>query len=134
MSLPEIIETADTAPYWQALREGRLDYQHCLSCAHSWLPARAHCPQCLAGRTEWRPASGAARLISWVVYHKAYAPHLAGQLPYNVAAIELAEGPRLLSNVIDRPDGQGLEVGTALTLVISEAQGRAIPCFRLSHP
>ncbi|MDF3907568.1 OB-fold domain-containing protein [Paracoccus sp. AS002] len=133
MSLPEITETAVNTPYWQALREGRLDYQHCKACGHNWLPARSNCPECLADDTDWRPASGIATLISWVVYHKAYAPHLADQLPYNVAVVELVEGPRLLSNILDRPDGQGLEAGAALTLVIGTALGRAIPCFRLSE-
>jgi uncharacterized OB-fold protein len=132
MSLPDIIETPVTTPYWQALREGRLDYQHCEACGHNWLPARENCPKCLSPETAWRPASGAARLVSWVVYHKAYAPHLADQLPYNVATVELAEGPRLLSNITDCPDGRGLAAGAALTLVISDAHGRAIPCFRLS--
>lgn len=134
MSVPEIVETAVTAPYWQALSEGRLDFQRCRTCGANWLPARAQCPVCLADDSEWRPASGKGRIASWVVYHMAYAPHLVERLPYNVAVIELAEGPRLLTNIIDHPDGQGLSVNAPAELVIETELGRAIPRFRLTEP
>jgi uncharacterized OB-fold protein len=69
--------------------------------------------------------------VSWVVYHKAYAPHLAERVPYNVAIVELAEGPRLLTNIIDSPDGRSLAPGAAVELAIEEDFGRALPRFRL---
>jgi uncharacterized OB-fold protein len=131
MSLPEITESTVTAPYWDALRKGRLDYQHCRGCNHDWLPARAQCPVCLAADPEWRPASGVGRLVSWVVYHKAYAPHLSDRLPYNVAIVELEEGPRLLTNIIDSPDGTGLSVDAPVELEIQTDFGRPLPRFRL---
>ena len=132
MSLPEIVETKINTPYWQALREGRLDYQHCCDCNHRWLPAREHCPSCLSENTDWLTASGDGVLVSWVVYHKAYAPHLAEQIPYNVAIVELAEGPRLLSNIVDHPDGTGLAANAAVRLRIEQSNGRAIPRFCLA--
>ncbi len=132
MSAPEIIETAVTAPYWRALSEGRLDFQHCRACGHGWLPARVRCPACLSDDSGWRPASGKGRIVSWVVYHTAYAPHLAERVPYNVAIVELAEGPRLMTNIIDHPDGQGLGVDAPVELVIETDFGRALPRFRLA--
>lgn len=132
MSVPEIIETTTNAPYWRALGEGRLDYQHCRVCGHDWLPARAHCPFCLSEDTEWRPTSGKGRVVSWVVYHKAYAPHLADRIPYNVVIVELAEGPRLLTNVIGQPEGRGLFLDAPVQLQIEEDFGRLLPRFRLS--
>jgi uncharacterized protein len=132
MNLPDVTENANTAPYWQALTEGRLEYQHCRACGHGWLPARAQCPVCLSADAEWRPASGKGKVISWVVYHKAYAPHLAERLPYNVAIVELVEGPRLLTNIIDCPDGRGLSEGSPVALAIETDFGRPLPRFRLS--
>lgn len=131
MSMPEIIETPVTAPYWQALAQGRLDFQRCRACGHGWLPARAHCPACLSSDSEWQPASGRGRIVSWVVYHAAYAPHLAERVPYNVAIVELAEGPRLITNIVDHPDGKGLGIGAPVELVIETDFGRALPRFRL---
>jgi uncharacterized OB-fold protein len=38
---------------------------------------------------------------SFVVFHRVYHPAFAGEVPYVVALVELDEGPRLLSNIID---------------------------------
>ena len=134
MSVPEVAVNETTAPYWSALAEDKLVYEHCAACGHDWLPPRAHCPSCLQAGAEWRTCSGEGKLVSWVVYHKAYAPHLADRLPYNVAIVELAEGPRLLTNIIGHPDGEGLRAGVALTLAIEEDFGRPLPRFRLRLP
>jgi uncharacterized OB-fold protein len=97
LPLPEI--TALTAPYWDALKKGSLVFQGC-ACGKRWLPARRECPNCLReDQWRWQPASGRGRLISWVVYHTAYHPAFAAKTPYNVAIVELEEGPRLISNI-----------------------------------
>ena len=133
MSPPDIIETADTLSYWQALAAGRLDFQHCRACGNRWLPGRRQCPACLSDDTEWQPASGKGRIVSWVVYHAAYAPHLEELLPYNVAIVELVEGPRLITNITGHGDGSGLSVGAAVELAIETEFGRALPRFRLER-
>jgi uncharacterized OB-fold protein len=114
------------APYWRALAEGRLVFQRCRLCGHAWLPARGECPRCLAPEAAWETATGTARLISWVVYHHGYHPYYASRLPYNVAVVELAEGPRLISNVIG---GGELRIGMPLTLVIEREAGVALARF-----
>lgn len=134
MSGPEIKRTPASEPYWRALSEGRLDHQHCPACGASWLPARAQCPSCLSADTEWRPSSGRGRVVSWIVYRKAYAPHLEARLPYSVAIVELAEGPRILTNIVDSPDGHGLSEGCDVVLAIEEDYGLSLPRFRLGRP
>ena len=116
-----------TAPYWKALDEGRLTFQRCRSCGHAWLPARSECPRCLARDAPWETALGNARLISWVVYHHAYHEFFATRLPYIVAVVELAEGPRLISNVVDAT--ANLHIDMPLKLVIQNESGRALARF-----
>ena len=117
-----------TAPYWKALEEGRLSFQRCAACAHAWLPARSECPRCLAREPRWETASGRARLVSWVVYHHAYHDYYATRLPYNVAVVELDEGPRLVSNIVDaRSD---LRIDMPLDIVIQREAGTALARFR----
>ena len=115
------------APYWQALDEGRLAFQRCRTCGHAWLPARGECPRCLARESQWETASGAARLVSWVVYHHGYHDYYATRLPYNVAVVELTEGPRLISNVVDARDA--LRIDMPLRLVIQREAGVALARF-----
>lgn len=50
---------------------------------------------------EWIPASGRARLFSFVIYRRQYHPDFPP--PYNVAAVALQEGPLLISTVIAEP-------------------------------
>lgn len=117
-----------SAPYWQALDEGRLTFQRCKPCGNAWLPPRTECPRCLSGQWQWETASGRAKLVSWVVYQHGYHPYYQARLPYNVAVIELAEGPRLISNVIEA-DGK-LRIEMPLELVVQRESGVALPRFK----
>jgi uncharacterized OB-fold protein len=119
--------TGSSAPYWRALDEGRLVFQRCASCNNAWLPARSECPRCLAPEPAWETASGRGRLVSWVVYHHAYHPYFASRLPYNVAVVELAEGPRLITNIVQ--DARSLAIDMPVKLAIEREAGVALPRF-----
>lgn len=100
MEMPKPEPSDLSRPFWDALREGHLVFQRC-ACGHAFLPARRHCPACLKSEPQWERASGQGTLVSWVVYHTAYHPAFEARLPYNVALVQLAEGPRLLTNMTD---------------------------------
>jgi uncharacterized OB-fold protein len=68
-------------------------------------------------------------VLSWVVYHTAYHPAFESRLPYHVALIELDEGPRLLSRVLD--GHERLQGGLRVELAVSWEDGLALPTFRL---
>ena len=130
MELPKPEPTELTRPYWHALREGHLVFQRC-SCGHAWLPARRHCPVCLKPEPAWERAAGTGRLLSWVVYHTVYHPAFADRLPYNVALVELDEGPRLLTNIVDGNDTLTADARVRLQI---EFQGDvALARFRLGE-
>lgn len=114
--------------YWGALREGRLEFQRCKSCGNAWLPPRSECPKCLSDQWSWHAASGKATLISWVVYHHAYHPWFAKKIPYNVSVVQLAEGPRLVSNVVHGT--QALRIDMPLQLVIEREGDIALARFK----
>jgi hypothetical protein len=108
------IELPEAGPllgaYRDALAEGTLSFQRCARCANAWLPPRDACPACLSPEWAWEAASGRGRVLSWVVYHRAYHPAFADRLPYNVAVVELDEGPRLVTNIVDVEGGEGLRI------------------------
>jgi uncharacterized OB-fold protein len=128
---PEPLVGAITQPYWDALQRGILLYQHCLSCLNDWLPGRSECPQCLQANWAWRPASGRARLISWVVFHRAFHPAFADRLPYNVAVVELIEGPRLITNILV-DDAETLVIDQPLVFVPAIEHGHGIARFNVA--
>lgn len=125
LPLPEI--TPLNKPWWDGLKEGRLLYPAC-SCGHRWLPATPECPGCLhADRWSWAEASGDATVESWVVYHTAYHPAFKSRVPYNVALVSLAEGPKLISSVL-APNAD-LRVSMRLRLKIEQEQDVAVARF-----
>ena len=133
IGLPPPIRSELTAPYWEALDSGTLVFQRCSECANAWLPARAECPRCLGPEWTWETASGGGRLVSWVVYHRSYHPAFAGRLPYNVAIVELDEGPRLISNIVGAPQGEGLEADMRVQLHIEWDGGVPLARFAIAH-
>lgn len=75
--------------------------QECLDCAHvRWLPGPV-CPECWSTEYRWAELSGRGTVNSWVVVHLEYDRRFAEQIPYNVAEIELAEGPRYIANLVE---------------------------------
>jgi uncharacterized OB-fold protein len=90
---------AITAPFWEAAREHRLVIQRCSACgAHQFYPRRF----CLAcdrdDALEWVEARGTAQVHSVVTVHMQVIPEL--EPPYQVAVVELAEGPRMTTNIV----------------------------------
>jgi len=132
MTTAEPTITPVSEPYWTSLRCGRLKFQSC-SCGHKWLPPRAECPSCLNTDWQWVEAEGTGKLISWVVYHVAYHASLNDRLPYNVALVELDEGPRLITNILDASDGRGLSGDAPVVLDTGATKACQRSQFRLEH-
>ena len=88
---------------------------------------------CLPGlATAWERAGGSGTLLSWVVYHTAYHPAFEAKLPYNVALVQIDEGPRLITNIVDPHDEL---VGNARVQLQVEWEGdTALARFRLVAP
>jgi uncharacterized OB-fold protein len=97
--IPSPAITPVNEPYWAGLDAGELRFQRCGACGNAWLPAREECPRCLEDAVSWEASAGRGRIISWVVYHQAVHPSFADRLPYNVAVVELDEGPRVITNI-----------------------------------
>lgn len=92
---------SDNQGYWEGLRRHELLIQRCKNCG-KWLhPPRPMCPRCLSTDMEWARSSGKGTIYSWVtvVYDKVGYPGI--RVPYSVVLVELEEGIRLVSNVVD---------------------------------
>ncbi|WP_026918453.1 Zn-ribbon domain-containing OB-fold protein [Gordonia shandongensis] len=121
------VPTPGTRPYWEAAARGELWIQRCRSCRRHYFYPRPFCPQCASDDVEWTPTVGRARLVSYAIDHRPLAP-VRG--PVVVALVELAEGPRMMTNLVDvdpRPDALPLDM--ALTVRFREQDGLSIPVF-----
>jgi uncharacterized OB-fold protein len=127
-----ILPTIDDVnrPFWDGCRHGQLKVQRCTHCGRLRYPVGIVCPECLGGEADWQPLSGRGKVFSFVVFHRAYHPAWEGKVPYNVALIELDEGPIMLSNVID-VDNAKLAVGFPVQVAFEAVdESLAIPVFK----
>ena len=109
----------DAKPYWDYLKQHRMHVQQCQACAAYYFPPSDYCPNCLSDRVEWRPVSGRATVYAWVTMHRAYTPAYEGDVPYNVSLVDLEEGARLWTNVIDCPPDD-VRCGLAVEVVYED--------------
>jgi len=87
-------------PFWEGLKRRELRMQHCDHCGRVWFPPSPLCPRCWSRKFTWTRLAGRGRVNSWVVFHQAYFKSYEHDLPYNVAEVELDEGPRILTNLV----------------------------------
>lgn len=90
-------------PFWEGCAAGELCLQHCAHCETPYFPPQSRCPSCLGSAVEWAPVSGRATLYSYMIQHRP-APGFEDRAPYAVAIVQLAEGPRMMTNIVGIPN------------------------------
>jgi hypothetical protein len=123
------IENGDSAPYWAGVREGRLTFQRCVPCGHVQFPPGHICTRCWSDDLEWADSAGRGRVESFSIVQRAPTPELREKVPYVVAAVLLAEGPRMITNIVGAGALQ-VEIDDDVSVVfIEESEGRILPQF-----
>ena len=126
--LPAI--TPDMVPFWEAAKRHQLVVQKCGGCGVHRFPPRELCSLCLSRESSWVPASGRGKVFSFVVMHQAYHPAFADELPYAVVVVELEEGARITSRLVDCPAGE-VRIDMPVTVVFEDASPEiSLPKFR----
>jgi uncharacterized OB-fold protein len=90
--------TPETEHFWDGTRLGELRLQKCDDCEQVYFPPRPFCPSCASREVSIFSASGRALLYSYVINHR---PHPAFDGPYSIAVVQLEEGPRMMTNIIN---------------------------------
>jgi uncharacterized OB-fold protein len=122
--LPDAFSTV----YWDAARKSRLLIQQCTQCRRYQFYPRQHCVECLAPEPEWVPAAGRGTLHSYTTVHRTPNPEFAGLTPYIFALVDLDEGVRITTNVVDVGD-RPLRCGDRVRIVFRPlVDGVVLPC------
>ena len=126
--IPRVDE--ETKGYWEACRRHELYIQRCRNCDTKRLYPRAVCPKCLADDTEWLRCAGTGSVYTFTVTHQNQAPGFREELPYVLAYVELDEGLRLLTNIVQCPV-DAVHIGMRVQVEFEDvADDVAIPRFR----
>lgn len=129
-SKPVPVPDEASQPFFDGTLRGELMLQRCEACGTWMWPVRARCIACLDAELSWAPAAGTGTLYSYTMVHQVFHPGFAGEIPYNVAMVDLAEGVRIITNVVGVPDGE-LQIGAALVVTFDRISDQvALPKFR----
>jgi uncharacterized protein len=114
---------AENEAFFNAARQGRFMIPVCAVCGKAhWYP-RAICPFCASDKVEWREGSGKGTIYTFSVMRRV-------KEPYVIAHVTLAEGPTMLTNIVDC-DLDAVRIGQPVTVVFQETEnGPPVPMFR----
>ena len=118
------------AAFWSKAAEGALVVPKCMECGRTFWHPRPRCPHCGSERVEWIRVSGKGAVHTFTVVRQSGDPYFKTKVPYAVAMIDLDEGVRIMTNVVDTPL-EALAVGMRVEVLFEGAGGGiAIPLFR----
>jgi uncharacterized OB-fold protein len=121
--------TPETASFWEGCKAGELRLQRCARCSQAYFPPRPFCPACGSRDITEFKASGRGSLYSYVINHRPR-PDM-GKEPHSIAVVALAEGPRMMSNIVGCPQTpEALELDMPLEVTFQTFGDIALPLFR----
>lgn len=120
MLIKEIIQLidSDTRTYWEGTKDNKLFIQYCSHCENYQFYPRIICKNCMMD-VEWVEASGKGTIYSYTILERAYNKLFTGKEPYVVGLIELEEGPRMMSNIVN-VDIDEVEIGMEVSAVYNQ--------------
>lgn len=123
--------TPETQGFWDGAKAGELRLQRCSDCSNVYFPPRPFCPKCGSRSVAWFTASGHGRLFSYVINHRP-APGFQDEVPYAIAVVELDEGPRMMTNLVDiEQTPEALQLDLPLEVTFEQVSEEiSLPKFR----
>jgi uncharacterized OB-fold protein len=128
-SKPEPKPTPETRPFWDGCAAGELRIPRCRTCARHHFYPRPICPYCGSTDLEWVASDGTATLYSYVISHRP-APGFADETPYVIAVVELPEGVRMMTNLVNvDPNPEKLPLDMPLRVLFEQRGEVQLPLF-----
>ena len=116
--------------FYRFCRQHELRFQRCQACGTWRHMPRESCQACGSFDWTWEPVAGTGEVFSWTVIHRALHPGFSEDLPYAAVVVELQEGVRIVSHVLDLPVDQ-LRVGLPVRVVFDDVTPEVtLPKFR----
>jgi len=121
------------ATFWSKAAEGALVVPKCNGCMRTFWHPRPRCPHCGSENVDWDRSSGEGTVHTFTVVRQSGDPYFKTKVPYAVAMIDLDEGVRIMTNIVDTPL-EALRIGMRVEVLFEQAdEGIAIPLFRAAR-
>ncbi len=121
-----------TAVFWESVKAHEMKIQRCNDTGKYFFYPRGMSPFTLSSNISWEPVTGKGTVHAFTIVHLNRAPGFSDELPYVVAMIELEEGPRMMSNLIDiDADPEHVKIGMPVELVYDDVTDEVtLPKFK----
>ncbi|MGZ3617486.1 MAG: Zn-ribbon domain-containing OB-fold protein, partial [Ktedonobacteraceae bacterium] len=116
---PLPVVTEENRPFWEGCQQGKLLLQQCSECHHYQFYPRLYCMKCSSDTLHWVEATGRGVIYSFTIIYQNKSPEFVHETPNNVAIVQLEEGPRLLSNIVD-VEAMELQADLPVTVVFDQ--------------
>jgi uncharacterized OB-fold protein len=128
---PKPVPTPETKPYWDAARRHVLAVQRCQDCRQCYFYPRPLCPHCLSRRVGWIECSGRGTLHTFVINYRP-PRNFPLQEPFVIAMVQLEEGPRILTNLVEvEADPKAIRCDMPVEVVFDDVTPEiSLPKFR----
>ncbi|RLC72401.1 MAG: hypothetical protein DRI26_03045 [Chloroflexi bacterium] len=129
-SKPLPVITAETREFWQGCKRHELVFQRCKDCGTYRHYPRPMCPSCGSWNVEWAKVSGKGKVYTYIIAHQPFHPAFVNDVPYAVVVVELEEGVRLVSNIVDcKPED--IYIGMPVEVIFDDVTEEVtLPRFR----
>ena len=97
---PIPVPSPESKPFWDAAKRGSLELPRCGACHALHYYPRGVCPHCLSSDLRWERVSGKGTLHTFTIVHRGQ-KGFPVPAPYVLAVVELTEGPRMMTTLID---------------------------------
>lgn len=120
----------ETEEFWAGCKRHELLVQHCKDCGRYIYYPRTLCPSCSSRNIEWVKSSGRGEVYSFSVHYRG-PKEFKDDVPYVVALIDMEEGWRMMSNIIDC-NPEEVCIGDKVEVVFEDiTEEISLPKFRL---
>jgi uncharacterized OB-fold protein len=124
----------ETQAFWDGAKRGQLLLGQCNDCKRKHYYPRPMCPHCWSEDVVLTPASGRGVVYTYSIVHVNDLPPFRERLPYVAASVELEEGLRITTNIVDCP-AKSLRIGMPVTVQFNPISDEVVvPVFRPASP
>ena len=122
--------SGETKPFWDACRRGQLLIQKCDRCDEFQFYPRGICANCWSEDIKWITASGKGTVWTYTVTYQNRTPGFAEDVPYVLALVELEEGVRMFTNIIECQP-RDVSIGMPVEVTFVQANNQiSVPYFK----
>lgn len=115
--------------FWDGTKERKLLIQVCKDCNSKIFYPRKYCPECWSGKLDWIEASGKGKIYTFSTAYGMVEPRFMDELPYTIAYVDLDEGVRLMTRIVDC-DPKEIKIGMEVEVTFFQREDFHMPYFK----